>query len=152
MEPCLCFLTEDEIRCAFNVRLCVDLGALLGKDGVLKTFELATVVALLATIGAQCQGLRARATGVDEVDVVDLQVGGVSAKSSGFIIVWRIILALALRYGYRVCREAGGIRSLSVDGQRGLECLDVYLLFVRALGDEDTLSCSIARAQRVDSR
>lgn len=37
MEPGGGFLAEDEVGGAFNVALCVDLGAVVGEEGVLET-------------------------------------------------------------------------------------------------------------------
>lgn len=48
LEPGLGVLAEDEIGGALDVGLCVELGAVLGEDGVLVAVEAAGVVALLA--------------------------------------------------------------------------------------------------------
>jgi hypothetical protein len=37
MEPGSSFLAEDEVGGTFNVALCVDLGAVIGEEGVLET-------------------------------------------------------------------------------------------------------------------
>ena len=59
----------------FNVRLSIDLVAGLGQNRVLEAFELTAVVALLVGIGTESKSLRARTTRIDEVNVVNLEVG-----------------------------------------------------------------------------
>lgn len=70
LEPGLGVLAEDEIGGALDVGLCVELGAVLGEDGVLEAVEAAGVVALLAGVGGEGEGLGAFAVGVLYVDVV----------------------------------------------------------------------------------
>lgn len=66
---------ETRLTCSsLNIRLGVDLVASLGKDGVLVPLELAAIVALLISVGAESKSLRALAAGVDNVDVVHLHV------------------------------------------------------------------------------
>jgi hypothetical protein len=70
LEPGLGVLAEDEIGGTLDVRLCVELDAVLGEDGVLEAVEAARVVALLAVVGGEGEGLGAFAVGVLYVDVV----------------------------------------------------------------------------------
>lgn len=70
LEPSLGVLAEDEIGGTLDVRLCVELGAVLREDGVLVAVEAAGVVALCARVGGEGEGLGAFAVGVLDVDVV----------------------------------------------------------------------------------
>lgn len=115
------------------------MGAFLGKDGVLVALELTAIITLFVVVGAYSKGLRALTTGVDEVYVINLQVGSMGTKSGGRIIVGGVVLALVLGDGHCVGGITGSVRSLSIDGQRGIELLDVNLFVVCALGDEDAL-------------
>ena len=70
LEPGLGVLAEDEIGGALDVGLCVELSAVLREDGVLEAVEAAGVVALLARVGGEGEGLGACAVGVLYIDVV----------------------------------------------------------------------------------
>ena len=70
LEPGLGVLAEDEIGGALDVRSRIELGAVLGEDGVLVAVEAAGVVALLARVGGEGESLGALAVGVLHVDVV----------------------------------------------------------------------------------
>lgn len=69
-EPGLGVLAEDEIGGTLDVGLSVELGAILSEDGVLVAVEAAGVVALLAVVGGEGEGLGALTVGVLDVDVV----------------------------------------------------------------------------------
>ena len=81
LEPGSGVLAEDEIGGAFDVGFGVELGAVLCQYGVLEAFEGAAVVALVAGIGTDGEGLGAFAEGVDDVDVVESCVGAPVANS-----------------------------------------------------------------------
>lgn len=70
LEPGLGVLAEDEIGGTLDVRLRVELSAVLREDGVLVAVEAAGVVALCARVGGEGEGLGAFAVGVLDVDVV----------------------------------------------------------------------------------
>ena len=79
-------LAEDEVGGAFDVGLGVELGTVLSEYGVLEALERAAVVALVAGTGADGEGLRAFAEGVDDVDVVEGGVGAPVANSGGEVV------------------------------------------------------------------
>jgi hypothetical protein len=93
---------------------------------------LTAVVALLVGVGAESKSLGARATGVDNIDVVHFQVGCPSSQGSSKIVIGGVILTLALRDGDSVRSKAACVSSLSVDGQSRLQGWDVDLLLVGA--------------------
>lgn len=76
LEPGLGVLAEDEIGGTLDVGLCVELSAVLGEDSVLEPVEAAGVVALLARVGGEGEGLGAFAVGVLHVDVVCVTQNG----------------------------------------------------------------------------
>lgn len=57
------------------------MGACVGEDGVLIADEFAAVVALRATVGGERDGLDAGAARVYDVEVVDVDVGGLDPES-----------------------------------------------------------------------
>lgn len=145
-------MTEDEVRSAFDVRFRIDLCTFVSENSVLVAYKLATVVALLAGVGAEREGLRTLATGVDQVDVVDFQISGPRAQCCSGIIVERVILAPSLGNGNSIACVAGRVHSLAVYGQGGSEWLNVNLLFVYTRGDEDALRNGARSVEIVHSR
>jgi hypothetical protein len=91
---------------------------------------LAAVVALLVSVGAESKSLGARATGVDNIDVVHLQVGCPSSQGSSEIVVGGVILTLALCDGDSVGGKAARVSGLSVNGESRLKGRNVDLLLV----------------------
>lgn len=67
-------LAEDEINCAFNVALSIDLVSSLSKECILVTIESNAVVSLLGVVSRECNGLRSLAVGVLDVDVVEFRI------------------------------------------------------------------------------
>ena len=79
-------LSKDEVGVTLNQGLGIDLCPRLGKQRILITRERAAVVALLRSIGAQRNGLRAGTVCVGDIDIVELSVGGLVADGAGGVV------------------------------------------------------------------
>lgn len=90
--------------------------------------------------GGESKSLRAGSTGVDQVDVVHLQVLGPGTEGGGLVVVETVRLALALGDGDLVRGIGISVGSGAVDGEGSLELLDIDLLLVGTGVDEDALS------------
>jgi hypothetical protein len=68
-------LAEDEIHCALDVALPVDLVPRFGEEGVLVSVQADAVVTLLGVVGREGDRLGAGAVSVFDVDIVEFSVG-----------------------------------------------------------------------------
>lgn len=93
---------------------------------------MAAVVALLVGVGAESKSLGARATCIDKVDVVHLEVRSPGSQSGGEIVTSGVILTFALCDGNSVGSKAARVSSLSVYSETGLESRNVHLFLVGA--------------------
>lgn len=59
----------------------------------------------------------ARPSGIDKIDIVDLEIWRPGSQSGGQIIVGRVVLALALGDSNSVRGEAAGIGRFSVESK-----------------------------------
>lgn len=77
---------------------------------------------------------------VGNVDVVQLEIGGLDTERSSFIVAEATRLGQTMRDGHLVASVGGGIRRVAVDGQLRAAGRDEDLFVVSARVDEDTLS------------
>jgi hypothetical protein len=146
-------LAKDEVNSTLNVALAVDLSTGLSEKSVLVTVHANTVVALLRSVGANCESLGTLAVGVLEVDVVDLGSSSPVTESGGFIIVGSAGQETG-RVGeddfvVLVGRSVGGV---TVDRQNSLAGWDVDLLAVGTGLDENALGSGGGGAKSIHSR
>lgn len=116
LKPARGLLTKDEVSGTLNQALGVQLVTLVAEKSVLVSSEGTSVVSAVS-VGAQGDSLAALAVRVGNIDIVQLEVGGLDAESGALVVVETISLALLGGDGDLVSAVAAGVGSVSVDGQ-----------------------------------
>ena len=151
LKPRRGLLPEDEVGSTLDQRLGEELVALVAQDGILEPEELAGVVAAVS-VGAEGDGLAALAVAVLDVDVVQLEVGGLDAERGRLVVRQPVVLAQAAGDDRLVARVARRVRGVAVDGELRRPGADQHLLAVRPRVEEDALVRRVARRERVYRR
>lgn len=86
---------------------------------------------------------------VGDVDIVQLEVGGLNTKRGRLVIAEAVRLRQTVRDGHLVGRVGGVVLGVAVDGQLGAAGGDEYLFVVFAWLDEDALFAGRRGGQRV---
>lgn len=116
LKPARGLLTKDKVSGTLNQALRVQLIALVAEKSVLVSSQGASVVSAVS-VGAQGDSLAALAVRIGNIDIVQLKVGRLDAKSGALVVVETISLALLGGDGDLVSAVAAGVGSVSVDGQ-----------------------------------
>jgi hypothetical protein len=79
-------LAEDEINCALDIALSVNLVTSLSEEGVLVSVETDAIIALLGIVSGECDSLGSFAIGVLNVDIVKFGISGEVIDSSASLV------------------------------------------------------------------
>ncbi|KAJ8576419.1 hypothetical protein ON010_g2796 [Phytophthora cinnamomi] len=146
LEPGLSVAAEDEVGGAVDVRLGVELSALVCQHGVLVSSEVTTVKAVVRGVHVDGQRLADVAGRVGDVEVVHLHVVRLETHRAGHVVTGLalhldrdVLLGLGLRDRHLVASVRRRIAREALQHQRARQWRDEHLLVVDARTEEKGL-------------